>query len=260
MAKELPFFKFEPNEWENGNIQMYSREEKGLFIDLCAMYWSRLGDVPMKLAAQKLCAGNATAFDSLIDGNIFVVKEGYVCIDFLNEQLLGFENTSKQNSKNAFDGWEKRRKNKALSENDATALIPQCENDAIREDKIKEDKIIIKEDEFFDFEIIEYSFNDFWEMYPNKTGKKTALEKFNKLTKKQKETIEKHLPLFINYKPFKEYNYPNPTTYLNQERYNDEIQTTNNYQNGTAKQKSGINNSDELNWLATAARLNDPSI
>ena len=23
MAKELPYFKFEPNQWENGNIQMY---------------------------------------------------------------------------------------------------------------------------------------------------------------------------------------------------------------------------------------------
>ncbi len=33
MAKELPYFKFEPNAWENGNIQMLSREDKGLFID-----------------------------------------------------------------------------------------------------------------------------------------------------------------------------------------------------------------------------------
>ena len=40
MAKELPYFKFEPNQWENGNIQMMSREDKGLFIDLCSMYWA----------------------------------------------------------------------------------------------------------------------------------------------------------------------------------------------------------------------------
>ena len=52
MAKELPYFKFEPNAWENGNIQMLSREDKGLFMDLCAIYWSRLGDVPIKLAIQ----------------------------------------------------------------------------------------------------------------------------------------------------------------------------------------------------------------
>ena len=142
MAKELPFFKFEPNQWENGNIQICSREDKGLFIDLCSMYWSRLGDVPLKLAIQKLCAGNATAFDSLIEEHIFEVVEGNIFINFLSEQLNEFEDVSKQNSKNAKDGWEKRRTAKAESDRNATASIPQCENYAIREDKIKEDKII----------------------------------------------------------------------------------------------------------------------
>lgn len=141
MAKELPYFKFEPNQWENGNIQMCSREDKGLFIDLCSMYWSRLGDLPLKLAIQKLCGGNATAFNSLCDDKIIAVEKGFIRIDFLEEQLSEFENTSQQNSKNAKDGWEKRRKQKDESESNATASIPQCENDAIREEEIIEDKI-----------------------------------------------------------------------------------------------------------------------
>lgn len=139
MAKELPYFKFEPNQWENGNIQMLSREDKGLFIDLCSMYWSRLGDVPLKLAIQKLCAGNATALNSLCDEKIIEILDGNIFIKFLSEQLNEFEDTSKQNSKNAKEGWEKRRKQKEESERNATALNPQCENDAIREDKIKKD-------------------------------------------------------------------------------------------------------------------------
>lgn len=141
MAKELPYFKFEPNQWENGNIQMLSREDKGLFIDLCSMYWSRLGDVPLKLAIQKLCAGNATALNSLCDEKIIEVLDGNIFIKFLSEQLNEFEDTRKQNSKNAKEGWEKRRKQKEESERNATALSPQCENDAIREDKIIEDEI-----------------------------------------------------------------------------------------------------------------------
>jgi len=140
MAKELPYFKFEPNQWENGNIQICSREDKGLFMDLCSMYWSRLGDVPLKLAIQKLCNGNATAFDSLCEENIIEVLGGNIFIKFLSEQLSEFEDLSKQNSKNAKEGWEKRRKQKELSDRNATALKPQCENDAIREEKIKEDK------------------------------------------------------------------------------------------------------------------------
>lgn len=145
MAKELPYFKFEPNAWENGNIQMLSREDKGLFIDLCTMYWSRIGDVPLKLAVNKLCAGNASAFDSLINENIFTIIDGCICIDFLNEQLQGFDDKSEKNSKNALLGWEKRRCIKGLSDRNATASIPQCETDAIREDKIREKKIRVED-------------------------------------------------------------------------------------------------------------------
>lgn len=141
MAKELPYFKFEPNQWENGNIQMLSRENKGLFIDLCSMYWSRLGDVPLKLAIQKLCAGNATALNPLCDEKIIEVLEGNIFIKFLSEQLNEFEDASKQNSKNAKEGWEKRRKQKEESDRNATALNPQSESYAIREDKSKEDEI-----------------------------------------------------------------------------------------------------------------------
>lgn len=137
MAKELPYFKFEPNQWENGNIQICTRDDKGLFMDLCSMYWSRLGDVPFKLAVQKLCNGNATAFDTLIKENIFTIIEDRICIDFLNEQLSEFENVSKTNSDNARIGWEKRKKN-------ATASKSQSESNTIREDKSREEEKIEK--------------------------------------------------------------------------------------------------------------------
>lgn len=146
MAKELPYFKFEPNQWENGNIQMLPRDDKGLFIDLCSMYWSRLGDVPLKLAIQKLCNGNAVALNSLINERIIEVIDHNIFIKFLSEQLDEFENTSAQNSKNAKERWEKHRKQKEESELNASALKPQCEINTIREEeirveKIKEDKI-----------------------------------------------------------------------------------------------------------------------
>jgi hypothetical protein len=167
MSKELPYFKFEPNQWENGNIQMCTREGKGLFIDLCSMYWSRLGDLPIKLAVQKLCAGNATALDSLISDNIFTVIDSMICIDFLNEQLGEFEHTSSQNSKNAREGWEKRRKKHIISDRNATALNPQREIDAIREEKIREEKIreekIKEEGLIFPFDSIE--FKETWKMW-----------------------------------------------------------------------------------------------
>lgn len=97
------------------------------------MYWQRLGDLSYKLAVQKICKGNATAFDSLVDEGILKVVNGMICIDFLNEQLSEFENVSKTNSDNARLGWEKRR-------NNAVALRSESEPNAIREEKKREEK------------------------------------------------------------------------------------------------------------------------
>mgnify|MGYP006921341893 FL=1 len=142
MAKELPYFKFEPNQWENGNIQICSRECKGLFVDLCCMYWSRIGNLPYKLAVQKLCGGNAVALDSLYEDNIIKIEDGFIRIDFLEEQLNEFKLTAETNSKNAKDGWEKRRKALETLKKDATALPTQSDPNAIREEESKEEKKI----------------------------------------------------------------------------------------------------------------------
>ena len=140
MAKELPYFKFEPNAWENGNIQMLNRDDKGLFIDICSMYWSRLSDLPEKLVIQKLCFGNASALIPLYEENIIELTDGNIYIKFLSIQLQEFENTSNQNSENAKERWRKHREQKEISDRNASALIPQSETDTIREDKNKEEK------------------------------------------------------------------------------------------------------------------------
>lgn len=186
MAKELPYFKFEPNEWENGNIQMLSREEKGLFIDLCSMYWSRLGDVPLKLAIQKLCGGNANALQALCEEKIIEVINDNIFIKFLSIQLSEFEDISKKNRKSALDAWEKRRKQKEESERNANALQTQSERNAIREDKIIEDKIIKDKKNnsvpLFDWDGFLKFYND---TFNRKVTRITDLEKkkFNRLIK-----------------------------------------------------------------------------
>lgn len=88
--------------------------------------------------------------------------------------------------------------------------------------------------EFSEVEIMYFSFEDFWNLYPNKTNKAKAKESFNKIPKKDLDTLENHLNYFINNKPFKEYSYPHATTYLNQKRYLDEININKN-NNGTTK-------------------------
>lgn len=41
MSKELPYFRFTSAEWLNDDISLESYELKGLFIDICAYYWSQ---------------------------------------------------------------------------------------------------------------------------------------------------------------------------------------------------------------------------
>ena len=125
--------------------------------------------------------------------------------------------------------WGKLQHLEMLDNNQSNTLITnkqQTNNNQITTTKeYKEIKEVNKkENNIYSVEVVEYSFDDFWSIYPNKTNKKKAQEKFNKLTKGQKEKIEQHLPIFINNPPFKDYTYPHAVTYLNQERFNDEIQ------------------------------------
>lgn len=185
MAKELPYFKFEPGEWENGSIQILSRELKGLFIDLCCLYWSRLGDLPFKLAVQKLCAGNATALDSLCEEKIISIKNDNIYIEFLSEQLQEFDDISKKNKINALLGWEKRRKIKGIN---ATAEPPHSERNAIREDKRKEDKIFNFKNSLLNYGFDKKLVSDWLKVRKNKkaTNTETSFNKFISQVEKSK--------------------------------------------------------------------------
>jgi uncharacterized phage protein (TIGR02220 family) len=133
MAKELPYFRFEPSAWDTGNIQMCSFQSKGLFADLCSLYWSRLGELPYALALQKLCNGDKAALQELINHQIIAVFDGQITIDFLDEQLEERGQTS-----------EKRRNAAKKRWSDASALQVDSKSNAKRreEKRIEEKKVL----------------------------------------------------------------------------------------------------------------------
>lgn len=137
MAKELPYFKFEPNQWENGSIQYFNRAVKGLFMDLCSMYWSRLGELDYALALQKLCNGDANELELLMQRDIFVIQDDKIVIEFLDEQLNEFQETSVKRRQAAKKRWKNNTDNQSLN---ASALQNSCKSNAIREDKSRVDK------------------------------------------------------------------------------------------------------------------------
>ena len=71
-----------------------------------------------------------------------------------------------------------------------------------------------------------FTFDEFWSLYPKKVAKEICGKKYESLSANDKQIIKETLPNFILHKPFKDYTHPNPSTYLNQKRWNDEIITT----------------------------------
>jgi hypothetical protein len=71
----------------------------------------------------------------------------------------------------------------------------------------------------------EIKFDLFWTLYPNKVAKQKCKDKFLKLDIDVINKILNTLPNFSKYKPFESYTHPNPETYLNQKRWEDEIPT-----------------------------------
>jgi hypothetical protein len=135
MAKELPFFKFEPSEWLEGEIQVCSDIAVVCFINLCSGYWLKLGCISYAFALQKYCNRNKDALQELINNKIITIIDDKICINFLDKQLNEFKNVSEKRTEAANKRWGNKGKN-------AIALQLECKSNAIREDKIREDNII----------------------------------------------------------------------------------------------------------------------
>lgn len=69
-------------------------------------------------------------------------------------------------------------------------------------------------------------FSTFWGEYPKKVERKKSEEKWNRLSLEDQESILKDIPLRKKGKQWTAGYIPNPLTYLNGERWNDEIETT----------------------------------
>lgn len=137
MAKELPYFKFFVSEWNDGRIVDCSMEAQGLFINICSLYWSRLGNLDDATAMRKLCQSNAKAYKELKSSKIIKVLDKQISIDFLDEQLGERKQVSDEARKRALLRWEKQKP-------DAYAMPTHSPRNAnamqIREEEKREDK------------------------------------------------------------------------------------------------------------------------
>jgi hypothetical protein len=144
MAKDLPYFKFFCSEWSDGDITLEELHVQGLFINVCAYYWSKECNLSVDKLMKKFQNHPLNLLETLFSEGIIKQVKGMVKISFLDEQYGERNNLCNQNSINAKKGWEKRKKIKNISDRNATASNPQCESNAkgmqYREEERREEK------------------------------------------------------------------------------------------------------------------------
>lgn len=110
MAKDLPYYKFEPGEYLTGNIQCCSLGAQGLFVNVQSIYWQRGCDLTKKQMYKML--KNDAFLDELIAEGIIKIKADKVEIDYLLKQYNVRCAISEVNTKNGAKGAQAREVNK----------------------------------------------------------------------------------------------------------------------------------------------------
>lgn len=137
MAKELPYFQFEPAEYLTKDISFCSLNAQGLFINICSYYWQRNCELTREQVLRRL--NYPDELNELISEGIIDINGDKITIKFLDNQRNSVIRQSKTNSENGKKGG--RPKKRKESEIKAKQKPNESETKAIREDKIRKDKI-----------------------------------------------------------------------------------------------------------------------
>lgn len=234
MAEKLPYFKFFTGEWANGSITLENYSVQGVFINVCCFYWSKQGNVLKTQLEKKIRSKKELRV--LFEEEIIKLKDDFVVIEFLDNQMVERDSVSKKNSEAGKESARKRalKKQQALNEKATGVEITFNGNSTIKNKKREEEeqKRIRKEKELKVSEL----FNRFWDLYDKKTNRDKCFKKFLSLKAEEMEQIFIHLPDYVNSTPDKKFR-KDPTTYLNNKSFNDEIIISN---GNTGKQEQSF--------------------
>lgn len=182
MAKELPYFQFEPAEYLTKDISFCSLAAQGLFINICSYYWQRSCQLTKQQLLRRL--NHESELNELITEGVIDLIENDIKIKFLDEQLEKATSRSKTNAINGSKGGRPKKK----SEKKPNGKQTESKSKGIREDKIRRDKRIEDKKSEFKNSLSEHLdefgkeiLNDFYaywtELNPSKTKMRFEMEK-----------------------------------------------------------------------------------
>jgi hypothetical protein len=138
MAKELPYFQFEPAEYLTKDISFCSLSAQGLFINICSYYWQRQCDLSKEQFLRRF--NYESEFNELVKEGVIDIQEEKIVVKFLNIQYQKATEFSQEQSRKGSLGGRPKKPNE--SQMKAEINPNESQTKAIREDKIKENEIV----------------------------------------------------------------------------------------------------------------------
>lgn len=143
MAKELPYFQFEPAEYLTKDVSFCSLSAQGLFINICSYYWQRQCELTKGQLLRRL--NYTKELEELIDEGVVKIENENIIITFLDQQFEKATLLKKTNSINGSKGGRPPKKKPIKTEPKPNINPINSETKGIREDNIRKDNISKKE-------------------------------------------------------------------------------------------------------------------
>ena len=211
---KAPAFQFYASDFLSDlNVQMMTMAQRGIYITLLAMEWIE-GSLPSNIQSLQILCRQHTNFEEDWDAikHCFYEDNGRIYNRRLESERNNMISYRERMSNNGKKGAKARWNGKAIAE-------PSNKEVEVRSKSRSNTKVKLYNEEFE---------NEFWSLYPRRDNKKRAKDKYLSLRKSgiKKEVILEGLKSYI--KQWKSAGtesefIPMASTWLNQERYDDEL-------------------------------------
>lgn len=104
--KELPYFKFYPNQWITGSISFMKLDVQGAFMKICCYYWSKECNV----SREQIKSLVPDHWSKLLDNQLLKIDKDKIKIKWLDEQYAERLKEHKRNVSNGRKGGLSRAK------------------------------------------------------------------------------------------------------------------------------------------------------
>lgn len=205
MAKRLPYFQFEPAEWQSGNITFCSMAAQGLFINIASLYWQKECELTKSQVLKRY--NEPDLFNELESEKVLRIDGDVLSILFLDTQFNSIMNNKMLLSEAGKKGAQVKKQAKL----EATLKPPlQPPYKPPLSNKIREDKII-KENKYIEF----------WDTYSKKVDTVKCKTAFMKLSLEDIDKLIIGAKAYVRKTPELKYR-KNPLTWLNGRCWEDE--------------------------------------